>query len=603
MRLRTRLAVLFLVLLIVPICAMSVVALDYSIGTMIDDLYRSADLLAQQIFEQMQLDLANGASDRAAALKKSASLRKMLDSTQAFGQGVVSASIIGADGRVILGAQGESEGAAAPSLRSIETLRLLGSGWLPFAAISEFWTANVYELRHPVLANGRPLAIISVGVTTALIADRLRRLLLIIVITGAADILVAWLLLALITNRTFTHLSRITHGFDELARGAGEVEIKVDGEEELSALTEKFNELSRRVRTERAQLASRDHLFDVVRSIQDVIVMLDASGSIMFANPRAREVLAPGIDKVEGVPLKSVLGEDHRLVVLAASTMETGAEAHDVTIELPDGAAFLVTFFKLGRGRIPAGLLVLLRDLQPVIELETALDYSNRLARLGALISGVAHQLRSPLHGMNLRLELLRNDGDEDKDRHLERLRQEVDRLDQSVEALLRFLRPEDLKISDFDINEFMRELGARVTSDRVRVEYRLAESLPPVHGDRTMLGEALGNIITNAIQAMPEGGSLVLQSTGSDHGVEVAVVDTGVGIEKEKLDQVFDLYYTTKPRGGGLGLPLALRAIELNRGTIEIESQIAKGTTCKIKLPVTAATVGAQKDAPSDAT
>jgi signal transduction histidine kinase len=602
MRLRTRLAVLFLVLLIVPICVMSVVALDYSIGTMIDDLCRSADLMAQQIFEQMQLDLGGATNDPAAALKKSDSLRKMLDSTQAFGQGVVSASIIGTDGRVILGAQGENEGAIAPSLRSIDTLRLLGSAWLPFAAIDEFWTANVYELRHPVLANGHPLAIISVGVTTALIADRLRRLLSIIVVTGAIDVIIAWVLLSLITNRIFSHLARITDGFDRLAHGASEVEINVDGQEELGALTEKFNELSRRVRTERAQLASRDHLFDFVRSIQDMIVMLDASGSILFANPRAREVLAPGIDKVDGQPLKSVLGEDHPLITLVASIMETGAEARDVTIELPDGPSFLVTFFKLGRGRIPAGVLMLLRDLQPVIELETALDYSNRLARLGALISGVAHQLRSPLHGMNLRLELLRNDDGEGKDRHIERLRHEVDRLNQSVEALLRFLRPEDLKISDFDVNQFVRELGDRVANDRVRVEYRLTDSLPPVHGDRTMLAEALGNIITNAVQAMPDGGLLVLQSTASEHGVELAVVDTGVGIEKEKLDQVFDLYYTTKPRGGGLGLSLALRAVELNQGTIKIESQIAKGTTCRINLPVTIATAGAQKDVPSDA-
>jgi hypothetical protein len=191
MRLRTRLAVLFLALLIVPICAMGVVALDYSIGTMIDDLCRSADLLSEQIFEQMQLDVASGGKDPTAALAKSASLQKLLDSAQAFGQGVVSASIIGPDGKVIIGAQGLSEGAPAPALRSIDNLRLLASRWLTLTAIREFWTADVYEMRRPVLANGRPLAIISVGVTTALIADRLRRLLLLVFITGIADTLIA----------------------------------------------------------------------------------------------------------------------------------------------------------------------------------------------------------------------------------------------------------------------------------------------------------------------------------------------------------------------------------------------------------------------------
>jgi signal transduction histidine kinase len=600
MRLRTRLAVLFLVLLIVPICAMAIIALDYSVGTMIDDLCRSADLLAQQIFDEMQLDMANGAQDPVAALAQSSSLRKMLDSAQAFGQGVVSASIIGTDGRVIVGAQGESEGAPAAELRPIETLRSRASGWLLFTTIPQFWNANVYELRHPVLANGRPFASISVGVTTVLIADRVRRLVLVVLATALADTLIAWIVLSLITNRIVNQLARITHGFEELAQGGNQLEIKLDGHEELSALTEKFNELSRRVRTERAQLASRDHLFDIVRSMQDVIILLDAAGSILFANPRAKELLAAGSAEVDGQPLKTLLGENHRLVTLVASTMETGAEAHDVTLDFSKGASFLVTFFKLGRGRMPAGLLLLMRDLQPVIELETALDYSNRLARLGALISGVAHQLRSPLHGMNLRLELLRNDGEEGKSRHIDRLRQEVDRLDHAVEALLRFLRPEDLKISDFDINQLLRELGDRVANDGISVEYRLSDSLPLVHGDSSMLAEALGNVITNGVQAMPHGGLLVLQSARTDGGVEVAVTDTGIGIEQDKLDQIFNLYYTTKPRGNGLGLPLALRAIELNRGMIKIESEVAKGTTCKIKLPAVSTAVAQPKAVPS---
>jgi signal transduction histidine kinase len=208
--------------------------------------------------------------------------------------------------------------------------------------------------------------------------------------------------------------------------------------------------------------------------------------------------------------------------------------------------------------------------------------------------------LRSPLHGMNLRLELLRNDGEEGKSRHIDRLRQEVDRLDHAVEALLRFLRPEDLKISDFDINQLLRELGDRVANDGISVEYRLSDSLPLVHGDSSMLAEALGNVITNGVQAMPHGGLLVLQSARTDGGVEVAVTDTGIGIEQDKLDQIFNLYYTTKPRGNGLGLPLALRAIELNRGMIKIESEVAKGTTCKIKLPAVSTAVAQPKAVPS---
>lgn len=585
MRLRTRLAVLFLVMLSVPIFGMSVLALNYSIGTMVGDLSRSAELLAQQIFGQMKLDLARGGGDPFAQLRGSAALRKLLDSSQAFGPEIVSASIIAPDGTIVLAANGDGEGKRASGLKSIEQLRRIASGWLPFAAIGEFWTANVYELRRPIFANGRPLATISVAVTTALMTDRMRRLILIVLSTAALDTILAWILLSMVTSRIFRQLAQIAREFGTLAGADSGIEL--DGDEELASLTGRFKELSRRVTADRSQLASDgDHLFDVVRSIQDAVLMLDPSSAILFANQQAREKLAPAAEKMEGRTLKSVLGEEHPLVRLAASTIDSGVEAHDVPIELERGASFLVSFYKLGHGRTPAGALVILRDMRPVIELQTALDYSNRLAQLGALISGVAHQLRSPLQGMNLRLELLRNAGIENKERHIERLQQEVDRLDNAVEALLRFMRPDQLKLTDFDLNQLVRELAARVRSERVQVEDRLAEGLPAVRGDRTMLSEAVSNVLTNAAQAMPAGGTLTISSRRVGAAAEVTVADNGFGIEKERLEHIFDLFYTTKPHGSGLGLPLALRAIELNKGTIKIDSRVGEGTTCTICLP-----------------
>ena len=600
MRLRTRLAIFLLGLLLIPTCAMGLVALDYSVGTMIEDLCRSADLFAQQIFEQMRVDVVAGTTKPESAIRQSAPLRRLLDFTQAYGQGVVSASILAPDGKVLVSAQGEGEGTSAPPLRSITKLQQHGEQWLPWRAIEESWTANVYELRRPVLANGQPIATISVGVTTALIADRLRRVVGIIVVSAVTSILAAWLLLSVVSDRVFRHLSRILRGFEELAAGDAEIEIRTEGEIELDALTEKFNALSRRVRHERAQLATRDHLFDIVRSMQDALLMVDGDGLILFANPRAHQILAPSANKIEGEFLRSILREDHQLIELVASAIQVGTEAHDLTLAFDD-ATYLVSVFKLGRGRNPVGLLIMLRDLQPVIELETALDYSNRLARLGTLISGIAHQLRSPLHGMNLRLELLNNDGGEDKQRHILRLRQELERLDQSVEALLRFMRPEELKAKAFDINQLLRELSLAAHIGSVSLELQLDAVIPMVYGDRAMLSEALGNIVTNALQAMPEGGLLTMRSVRlNGQYVEVQIIDTGVGIEKEKLAQIFDLYFTTKPQGNGLGLSLALRGIELNHGKIEIESKVGVGTTCRIQLPVAADE--ASKEASPDA-
>src|SRR5262249_40419810 len=144
----------------------------------------------------------------------------------------------------------------------------------------------------------------------------------------------------------------------------------------------------------------------------------------------------------------------------------------------------------------------------------------------------------------------------------------------------------EHLKLTEFDLNQLAREVATQIRSDQVRVEYRLAEGLPPVRADRSMVREALSNVIMNAGQAMPMRGVLTLSTRTAGTLSELTVSDTGVGIEKERLDHIFDLYYTTKPQGSGLGLALALRAIELNKGTIKIDSHVGEGTSCIISLP-----------------
>ena len=589
MQLRARLALMALVLMLVPTVALSVISLDWRISTMVDDMSRSTDFMIAQIFEQVRLALSEGSDDVPTALRSSEPVRQLLDSTVAFGPAVVAASIVGNDGTVIVAANGDGEGKPALNLPSVKELGEQASQWLLFTSLPSLLTAKVYEARRRVDINGQPAATISVGVTTALIADQARHLLVVIVATAALVIAAAMLAVLLIANRILEQLAILTRGFEQLAAGKSPSEVKVSGADELSTLAEKFNELSRQVRADRSRLDSdQAHLFDVVRSIQDAVVLLDANGVVLFANKEAQERLAPKNGSLEGASLVSALDPEHPLLTLVQSSI-AGTEAHDVPLRLPAGGTYLVSFFRLGRERVPAGLLIVLRDLTPVIELETALDSSNRLARLGTLISGLAHQLRSPLNGMNMRLELLRHEAGDAGAKHIDKLRHEVTRLDEAVEALLRFMRPEQLKLSDFDMNELLKELGARVNSDRIKVEYQLDPALPSVHADRGLIYEALSNLITNAEQAMPDGGALTLASRLQGSAVELTIADCGPGIGKEQLERIFDLYYTTKAGGSGLGLPFAMRAIELNGGKIAIDSQLGQGTVCKVTIPIAA--------------
>ncbi len=589
MQLRARLALIALLLMLVPTIALSVISLDSRIGTMIDGMSRSTDFMIAQIFEQVRLALSQGNLDVPGALRGSEPLRKLLDSTVAFGPAVVSAQIVADDGTVIVAANSDGEGKPELNLPSVRELDDQASQWLLFRSIPSLLTAKVYEARRRIDINGKPAATISVGVTTALIADQVRHLLLVIVATAALVIAAAMLAVLLIANRMLERLAVLTRGFEQLAAGKSPSEVPISGTGELSTLAEKFNELSRQVRADRSRLDSdQSHLFDVVRSIQDAVVLLDANGVVLFANKEAQERLAPKNGTLEGASLAAALDPEHPLLALVQSTV-AGTEAHDVPLTLPAGGTYLVSFFRLGRERVPAGLLIVLRDLKPVIELETALDSSNRLARLGTLISGLAHQLRSPLNGMNMRLELLRHEAGEAGAKHIDKLRREVTRLDEAVEALLRFMRPEQLKLSQFDVNALLKELGARVAGEKIKVEYQLDSALSPVQADRGLIYEALTNLITNAEQAMTEGGELKLASRLQGSAVEITIADRGPGISKEQLDRIFDLYYTTKAGGSGLGLPFAMRAIELNGGKIAIDSELGQGTVCKVTIPIAA--------------
>ena len=587
MHLRARLALIALLLMLVPTIVLSVITLDSRISNMVDDMSRSADFMIAQIFEQVRLALGQGNGEVATTLHDSEPVRKLLDSTVAFGSGVVTASIVGSDGNVIVSANGEGEGKPALTLPSVRELEEQASQWLLFTSLPSLLTAKVYEARRRVDVNGKPVATIAVGVTTALIADRARQMLVVIVATAGLVIAAAMIVVLLIANRILDQLAVLTRGFEQLAAGRSPDEVQVSGPGELSTLAEKFNELSRQVRADRSRLdTDQSHLFDVVRSIQDAVVLLDANGVILFANEEAQKLLAPKAGALDGVSLASALDPSHPLLALAQSTV-SGTEAHDVPLKLPGGGTHLVSFFRLGRERIPAGLLIVLRDLTPVIELQTALDSSNRLARLATLISGLAHQLRSPLNGMNMRLELLRHEAGEAGSRHVDKLRREVTRLDEAIEVLLRFMRPEQLKVSEFDMNELLKELGARVHNEKIKVQYELDSSLPLVHADRGLMSEALTNLITNAEQAMPDGGGLTISSRSQSPTIEVTIADSGPGIAKEQLDRVFDLYYTTKTGGSGLGLPFAMRAIELNGGKIVIDSELGQGTVCRVTIPI----------------
>jgi signal transduction histidine kinase len=176
--------------------------------------------------------------------------------------------------------------------------------------------------------------------------------------------------------------------------------------------------------------------------------------------------------------------------------------------------------------------------------------------------------------------------------KHAQVIADEIRRLDQVLQGFLKFARPGELKLQPVAVDALLADVARVVQpqAEAARVDLRVecAPGLLPVNGDSTMLEQGLMNLALNACQAMPDGGSLRLTCRPGRRGrVDIAVEDTGVGIPPEHLGKIFDLYFTTKDHGSGIGLSMVYRIVQLHDGDIEVESTPGRGTTFRLSLPV----------------
>ncbi len=217
---------------------------------------------------------------------------------------------------------------------------------------------------------------------------------------------------------------------------------------------------------------------------------------------------------------------------------------------------------------------------------------TEKLAAIGELAGGVGHELRNPLATIKASAYFLKmkmgNVADEKVGKHLDMLDKQVGVCDQIISDLLDFSRPGKPEVKEVDINQVVQKVvQATAPPQNVEISTSLAGDMTPVMADAGQLERAFSNLVTNAIQAMPQGGKLSFSTSQEESFIEVRVADTGGGIPEENLDKVFEPLFTTKAKGVGLGLALAKALVERQGGVIEVESQVGEGTTFTVKLPI----------------
>jgi len=262
------------------------------------------------------------------------------------------------------------------------------------------------------------------------------------------------------------------------------------------------------------------------------------------------------------------------------------------------------------------GVMIIVRDLEYLSQMQSTIRYSRKLAALGRLSAGVAHEVKNPLNAMMIHLELLRQrfvarqpaavgagaiagaavaDDPAAADRadalqHVDTIAGEIRRLDEVVQGFLKFTRPEDLKLQPVRLRALFDEVVPIIAPEADRRRVRLTvdcRNALDVNGDPTMLRQAFLNLALNACQAMPDGGTLAITCEPA-RGNRVAITfnDTGSGIKPDHLPKIFDLYFTTKSKGSGIGLSMVYRTVQMHDGEIEVQSTPGVGTTFRILLP-----------------
>jgi len=269
--------------------------------------------------------------------------------------------------------------------------------------------------------------------------------------------------------------------------------------------------------------------------------------------------------------------------VISSGVARLGRGEFDAEVDLPDDAELrdVSESIKAIGARLAAGGDGQQKD-------------AKRLVALSRLSAGIAHEIKNPLNAMSIHLELLRTQmgGSREATEHLAVIMGQLRRLDEVVQNFLKFSRPEQLTLRATSLLAMLNDikLVAEAEGERagVRVVVDCPADLPDVHADASSLQNALLNLALNGCQAMPGGGTLRITAARLSGGrVSVAVADSGVGIPADQLDKIFNLYFTTKEGGTGIGLAMVYRTVQLHDGDIKVESAPGRGTTFTVTLPV----------------
>jgi PAS domain S-box-containing protein len=465
--------------------------------------------------------------------------------------------------------------------------------------------SKVFELDFPFSNGNQPFGEVRVVLSSGFLLKEIEPSLRTSATFVVVALVISTLLAAIVSGAALAPLRDIALQLDRIS--AGEYDAPSPDTKGFAGSGDELGLVSRKITQVGQQLRGVHEIFSTMRENMNSVMAGLEDGLLLFTRDARAVMISPAAEKFLGAPAGQFLGRrvteifppghplHDALHIESDELREVAAETELETSEGPKRVSVSVQAIQEDGERM--GALVTLRDLDSLESINTQLQVSERLAALGRITAGVAHEVKNPLNSMRLWLENLKESLPAEQDsatkQAVQVLDKEIDRLDAVVKRFLDFTRPMDISLEATQLADLLKEVleiaQPQLQKSNIQLAQLLPIDVPEVYVDRALLKQAVLNLVLNAAEAMPNGGQMRLVLSRRGEMAEITVGDTGKGILPENRQKIFQLFFTTRPGGSGIGLASTFRIVQLLNGSIDFTSEVGRGTTFRIELPLAA--------------
>jgi signal transduction histidine kinase len=617
MRLKTKLVLAITGLVFLVVFTLSWIFLGQLLRQRMTQAFTANDMVAHQIAAATRQSLEQNTRGRrvqpndpkslraivAAALRSDSNLKALMNSAISYSPTVFDVAVADSEGRALLSTDPTNLDHVLPHRQEYEELQ---SGGLLNLLEIVFGPPRVYNLTLPLesVQNSETFATVRVGVRTTFLRFVVQPWLIAALTYTGVAIVCSLIFAAFLANIALKPIEQIGARLDALALAEAEVAGEQSGGgrsgDAVVLVSHKIERIGRRMRNvEEVFSALKENLDQIMTNLQDGILLYTHDARAVLVSDSVERFLGVSRADILGAKLHDVFSRNTRLGRLVRESFDArmALVQEEITTETGRHVEISLDFIHDDRAVYPQetlGALLTLHDVESVREIENDLELSRRLAAIGRLTAGVGHEVKNPINAIVVHLELMRTklgDADHRAMRHLEIIESEIQRLDRVVQTLVDFSRPVELQLKEQDMRRIVSGVLMLASAELETRDIQVQSDLPdrPVLAkvDADLLKQALLNVVINGAQAMSEGGKLRVSLKEDGRVAMLSIHDQGAGIPPEVRDKIFDLYFTTKKDGSGIGLAMTYRIVELHNGSIEVESDATHGTTFILRFPL----------------